>query len=147
MATLAAQLETDIQVLVDSQTLTWLTNKNNPAASSALAALLTKACAHAAADLQAILGTSPDGDDTEAVSIGTSMALHKLRYEYRGMSPSEGEITYRSLEVRAERLRDARRQEETTTFRWHAPDSTQGDKRYPSAARDRGYKRSTDYKG
>lgn len=146
MATLAAQIETDIQVVVPSATLIKLTNQESPNASSIGSTLLTKACTHAAADLTGIVG-SKTSDDVDAVSLGVDMALFKLRYSYRGLNPPEGSVTWNDLLARAREMRDRDRQEENDTMRWHAPDGTAGDKRRPAAKRDRGYTQSTDAKG
>lgn len=148
MATLAAGIETDVLVVIPNDTtLKWLTNQNNPGGSAYVAALVTKACSHAAATLQEYLGASVDSTDVAAVALGVEMAMHKLRYGYRGLNPPEGTVTWGQLIAQAEAIRDRRRTEETTGASWYAPEGVAGDKRYPAAARDRGATKNTTYTG
>jgi hypothetical protein len=147
MATLAAQTETDLLVLIPNDTtLKWLTNQNDPSGASYVAAIVTKACTRAAEQLAGIVGTKT-GDDGDAVDLCTRMALFKLRYSYRGLNPPEGAVTWADLLAEAQQMRDRDRQETTNGASWHAPDGADGDKRHPAAKRDRGYTKSTDYTG
>lgn len=78
MATLAAQILTDIQVVVASAHLVDLSNQRD-ADVSVDTTLLTKVCNYAAAKVQSYLGTSVDGTDLTAVDIGVRWATLLLK--------------------------------------------------------------------
>ena len=80
MATLAAQILTDIQVLVAAAHLVDLTNQRDSDVAVDTA-LLTKACNFAAAKVQSYLG-SVDGTDLIAVDIGVRLAALQLSGAY-----------------------------------------------------------------
>lgn len=80
MATLAAQIETDLQILHPTEQLKDWTNRRSltaPGSLSVNAAVLTRTCELAAAEVSGVLG-DVDGDDTIAVSFGCELAVAKF---------------------------------------------------------------------
>lgn len=136
MATLAAQIEADLLVLEEDQSIKDLTNKRSSNASTN-AALLTKACEHAAALVARFLGISltsaTGGDDTQAVQIGVEIVQLKLRNTHGGDQRAEAQAALAELKAELRELRDARREEEDNAV-VYAPDRTGQNARYPAAA-------------
>lgn len=136
MATLAAQIETDLLVLEEDQTVKDLTNKRSSNAATN-SALLTKACEHAAAVVARFLGislsSSAGGDDTQAVQLGVEIAALKLRNTYGGELRPEADAAMNGLLGQLRELRDMRRDEETG-FVIVGPDRAAQNTRYPAAA-------------
>lgn len=136
MATLAAQIEADLLVLEEDQTVKDLTNKRSSNAATN-ATLLTKACEHAAAVVARFLGISltsaSGGDDTQAVQLGVEIAQLKLRNTHGGELRAEAEAAMTGVLDQLRELRDMRRDEEAG-FVIVGPDRTAQIVRYPAAA-------------
>ncbi len=104
MATLSAQINTDVQVVVASAHLIDLTNQRD-SDSSIDSTVLSKACDLAAAKVQSYLG-AVDGDDTEAVDIGVRLVLVQLKQSFSLVGPVQD--TRQQLIAELAELRDMR---------------------------------------
>lgn len=145
MATLASGILTRYQALMATPSQTDQSNPRDDD-SSPDSTLLTAASEQAADELTPILGSVTDAD-TEAVALGYRLMKLVLN-DAALVVPSPEFVNGREQVLSdARELRDARRQENTDGMRWHAPDTTGRDARYPAAADARGYTRSTGYRG
>lgn len=129
MATLAAQIETDIQILIASAHLIDLTNQRDSDASIN-SALLTRTCELAAAFVKRYLGAVTSTDD-EAVEIGVRYVALLLKGNYSLVGGAANNDTRASIVAELKELVEMRGLEADVQI--GSPDFGWVDKVYPGA--------------
>lgn len=106
MATLAAQITTDLAVLVSDKTIKdYSKQRSDPTEEDT--AKTAKVCAHVAAMVQVFLG-SVDGDDVVAVDLGTRLALGRYANVYSMRLTEEGRALVNDVMVELETVAERR---------------------------------------
>lgn len=142
MATLAAQIETEIQVMIADKTLIDLSRQRSSTATLN-AARLTKMCEMVAAKVQAFVGVistydSANNDHVEACDMGTRLLLLRMRQVYPGTLTPEGAGYIGDVMAELADARTRRQDESTDNVRYHSNDVSDLDARFPATSLDLG---------
>lgn len=142
MATLAAQIETEIQVLVADKTLIDLTRQRS-STTTLNTTRLTKMCEMTAARVQAYLGVistydSTNNDHVEACDLGTRLLLLRIRQVYPGTMTAEGVAYIGDVMAELNEARQRRQDESTSNVRYYSNDVSDLDSRFPATSLDLG---------
>jgi hypothetical protein len=129
MATLAAQIQTELALLVASATIIDHSNQRDEDTAEDTARTAAVA-AHASAKVEGVLGDGITDSDVQAVDLGTRIALMRYAVVYSETLTLEGVEYIRGVHAELRELRDTRNAAASTP-QVTAFDFTDIDKRYP----------------
>lgn len=142
MATLAAQIETEIQVIIADKTLIDLTRQRS-STNTLNTTRLTKMCEMVAAKVQVFTGVistydSANNDHVEALDMGTRLLLLRIRQVYPGTLTAEGAGYIGDVMAELADARTRRQDESTDNVRYYSNDISDLDTRFPATSLDLG---------
>ena len=135
MATLKAQIETDLRVMIDSQTLIDQGNQRDSSATTENTAKTALAASYAAAAVQEVLGDDIDSTDVQALAIGVRIAKVYLDSHFNIVTTEPGSRALNDPFADLEKLA-ARRVAENSAPYVDTPDFQDHDDLYPFSTWD-----------